>query len=176
MDGGGDERHDRAALEGHMITIHARGGGGLCLARARGVLPSEALVEEEAGGMYELKLVQPISGDGRDLLIDVSRIIRAPAPVRETPLVQIGNAGTVVTRYIYEVDVNSRLMLRAKPSTSSKVLGKYKDKTKVVKIGESGDWYQVIVKSGGATGWMHKSYLDYVGTETEQLSGIGPEA
>jgi len=159
-----------------MLTIHAPTAEDFASQGLGALLPSEALVEEEAGGMYELKLVQPITGDGRDLLIDVSRIIRTPAPIRETPLVQIGNAGTTVTRYIYEVDVNSRLMLRAKPSTSSKVLGKYKDKTKVVKIGESGDWYQVIVKSGGATGWMHKSYLDFVGTETETIVGDAPGA
>ena len=66
-----------------MLTIYAPTAEDFASQGLGALLPSEALVEEEAGGMYELKLVQPISGDGRDLLIDVSRIIRAPAPVRE---------------------------------------------------------------------------------------------
>jgi len=57
-----------------MLTIHAPTADDFASQGLGALLPSEALVEEEAGGMYELKLVQPISGDGR---------ISIPAPTRD---------------------------------------------------------------------------------------------
>ena len=48
--------------------------------------PLECTIEEQAGGMYELKLVHPIDYAGRWTHIQTGCVIKAPAPVRESPL------------------------------------------------------------------------------------------
>ena len=88
-------------------------------------------------------------------------IIKAPTPMRETPLVNMNAYGMSVTREIYRVNVSSRLRLRTKPSTSSgKIIGSYKNGTKVIKIGQQGNWYQVVIQNGGETGWMYADNLE----------------
>jgi len=44
--------------------------------------PSECEIEERAGGLYELRLRQPITADNRAFLLKNDRIIRAEAPAR----------------------------------------------------------------------------------------------
>ena len=156
-----------------MITVHSGWADdfsslGLCV-----LTPSECTVEEQAGGLYQLKMTHPMDDTGRWWHLNEFAIIKAPAPMRETPLISMNQtANTTVTRKVYRVTVNSRLRLRNKPSTSTgKIIGRYKNGTKVVRIGESGSWYKVVVKSGGATGWMHSDYLTYVGEETQKVTG-----
>jgi hypothetical protein len=157
-----------------MITIHAPNADDFSTLGLGALLPTEAVIEDEAGGMYELALSQPIADDGRHMLIQNGRIIKAPAPVRETPLVQIGQSGSV-TRQIYKVQTSgARLRMRAKPSTSAKILGSYKVGTEVVRLEVSGSWAKVILKKGGATGWMYNSYLTFVRTESETIQGDKP--
>lgn len=157
-----------------MITIHAPNAEDFSTLGLGALLPTEGVIEEEAGGMYELALSQPIASDGRHLLIQNGRIIKAPAPVRETPLVQIGQTGTV-TRQIYKVQTSgARLRMRAKPSTSAKIIGSYKVGTEVVRLEVSGSWAKVILKKGGATGWMWATNLTFARTETETIQGDKP--
>lgn len=143
-----------------------------------GVLTPSALeIEEKAGGMFELSMTHPMDEDGRWWNIAEYCIIKAPAPMRETPLVSVGASATTVTRQVYKVKVNSRLRLRTAPSTSKgKIIGRYKNGTRVIKTDESGDWYKVIVQEGGATGWMHSDYLTYVEDITETIAGDAPGA
>ncbi len=160
-----------------MITIHAADASdfsGLGL----GVLtPSSLEIEERTGGLYELSMTHPMDEDGRWWNIAEYCIIKAPAPMRETPLVSVGASATTVTRQVYKVKVNSRLRLRTAPSTSKgKIIGRYKNGTRVIKTDESGDWYKVIVQEGGATGWMHSDYLTYVEDITETIAGDAPGA
>lgn len=133
-------------------------------------------IEEIAAGLYELVLRQPITGDGRAFLLKTDRIVRASAPVRETPEMTIRGADTAtVTRDIWRVKTNgSRLHLRAKPN--GKIIGAYPPGTQVVKYGESSvaGWWGVIVCDGGAKGYMYSQYLEHVGEVTENVAGDSP--
>lgn len=155
-----------------MITVHSGwatdfSGMGLC-----SLTPTECTVEEQAGGLFQLKLTHPMDAGGKWWYLSKYNIIKAPAPMRETPLLNMTIAreeaeGTGASQEIYSVRVNTRLRLRTKPSTSTgRIIGKYVNGTRVIKIGQSGEWLQVVVQSGGATGWMHGDYLVYVETQT----------
>lgn len=138
--------------------------------------PISCAVEEERNGMYELTIVHPIRPDLRWAQIQNGCIIKADVPMRESPLYEseaYETAGaTTVTRRIYKVDTNGgRLHLRKKPSTSAKILGRYKEGTEVIRLKDNGDgWYQVSIRKGGATGYMYAQYLDYVKDITETVS------
>lgn len=163
-----------------MISIYAPNAtdfsnNGLSL-----LLPIECTIEEQANGMYELTLVHPITSDLRWAQIQNGCIIKADAPKRESPLYEVeaiesGETTATVTRKLYRVDVNTRLRLRAKPNTSSKILGRYKDGTEVVQLQDMGNgWYHVMIRKGGATGYMSANYLDYVKTITETVTTTKP--
>ena len=155
-----------------LVSIYAPNAedfssNGLCL-----LLPTECTVSETENGMYELKLVHPITDDLRWAQIRNGCIIKASVPMRESPLYELESMGgtETVTRKLYEVDVRTRLMLRAKPTTSSKILGRYKDGTQVVRLNDEGNgWYKVSIVKGGATGYMYAQYLDYVKDITETI-------
>nr|DAR34751.1 MAG TPA: Minor structural protein 4 [Caudoviricetes sp.] len=149
---------------------------GLCVLQ-----PTECTIEGEENGMMELSMTHPMDKDGRWLNLAEYNIIRAPAPVRETPLIRVldnpGASGKTATRTICKVKTytGKRLRLRAKPSTSAKVLGYYAPGTEVVRLSVSGDWAQVVIVKGGASGWMSNERLQVVRTETENVSGSGTE-
>ena len=157
-----------------MITIHEAKAADFTTLGLGALLPSECTVRERAGGMYELKIVHPITEDGRHHRIKPMRIIKAPAPARETPLVEIDQVGTVA-RDIYKVVTGgARLNMRAGASMESKVLHAYRPGTEVCRLGVTGDWMQVAVLDGGATGWMWANNLEYVRTETDVIIGDAP--
>lgn len=139
--------------------------------------PSSCKVTEERNGMYELELVHPIGQDLRWAQIQNGCIIKADVPLRESPLYEAEayestTATAKVIRKLYKVDTNGgRLHLRQKPSTSSKILGKYKEGTEIVRLKDAGSgWYQVSVRKGGATGYMYAQYLRYVKDITETVT------
>lgn len=140
------------------------------------ILPSECIIENGA----QLTMTQPIEDDLRWAQVQIGCIVKAAAPMRESPLYEMTGAqsgSTTVTRSIYRVDTNGgRLHLRQKPSTSSTILGKYKVGTEVVKLEESGIWYRVSICEGGATGWMYAEYLEFVREVTETVSAAKPAA
>lgn len=147
------------------------------------LLPSECTVEETAGGMYNLRLVQPITNDLRWSLIANGCIIKAAVPVRESPIYESsaasgGTTTTTITRKIYKVRTNgSRLHLRQKPSTSSKILSKWKPGTEVVQLNDEGNgWYHVSIVNGGATGYMYANWLRYDRDVTETITSTTPGA
>lgn len=151
-----------------MITVHSGWATDFSSLGLCSLTPVECTVEEHAGGMFQLKMTHPMDKGGKWWHLNIWNIIKAPAPMRETPLLNMSAAGSSVTRQIYSVNVSSRLRLRTKPSTSSgKIIGSYKSGAKVIKIGEEGSWYQVVVQNGGEKGWMYASYLKYVGEETQ---------
>ena len=143
-----------------------------------GVLaPLRCTVEKQAGGMYELKLVHPIDDTLRWAQITAGCIVKAPVPVRETPMYtymeDVTDGETVkVQRRVYRVKTNGgRLHLRQKPSTSAKILAKYNQGTEVVRLADvGGGWFQVSVCNGGAKGYMYSQWLQYVRTVTETVS------
>ena len=140
--------------------------------------PTECTVEEKAGGLMELEMKHPVDDDLKWTYLQNGCIIKAPCAVREAPIVRIldnvpSGATQTVTRAIYKVRTNTgaRLRLRAKPSTSAKIIRAYKVGTEVVQLSKSGDWSRVVIKSGGATGWMYSQYLQFVRNETETVKG-----
>lgn len=140
--------------------------------------PTECTVEEKAGGLMELEMKHPVDDDMKWTYLQNGCIIKAPCAVREAPIVRIldnvpSGATQTVTRAIYKVRTNTgaRLRLRAKPSTSAKIIRAYKVGTEVVQLSKSGDWSRVVIKSGGATGWMYSQYLQFVRNETETVKG-----
>lgn len=145
------------------------------------LLPSECEIEEQANGMYQLRLVHPIAADLRWSLINNGCIVKAAAPVRESPLYEFTATDQVastisVTRKVYKVDTNgSRLNLRQKPSTSSKSIARYKEGTEVIRLADNGDdWYHVTVIDGGATGYMYSEWLTYARDITETVTTMQP--
>ena len=139
--------------------------------------PLECTVEEQAAGMYELKLVHPIDNTLRWAQLTAGCIIKAPVPVRETPMYEFveditDGAAVTVQRRVYRVKTNGgRLHLRQKPSTSAKILAKYNQGTEVVQLADvGGGWFQVSVCKGGAKGYMYSQWLQYVRTITETIS------
>lgn len=159
-----------------MITIHegaATDFSGLGL----GALdPSACTITEEDAGEYELHIEQPADSARRQKLLQPWRIIKAPAPVRESPLVQESAGTGTVTREIYKVATPSgqRLRLRKSASMSAGVINKYKVGTQVTLLETNGSWGHVIVLDGGAEGWMWRAYLTYVESRTESVSGDNP--
>ena len=140
--------------------------------------PTECTVEEKAGGLMELEMKHPVDDDMKWTYLQNGCIIKAPCAVREAPIVRIldnvpSGATQTVTRAIYKVRTNTgaRLRLRAKPSTSAKIIRAYKVGTEVVQLSKSGDWSRVVIKSGGATGWMYSQYLKFDRNETETVKG-----
>ncbi len=166
-----------------MITIYAPSETDFSTLGLGALSPYECVVEEQAGGMYELTMTHPMDAEGKWLNIGVGCIVKAPAPVRETPLVESEIVGegevaepVTVTRKIYKVQTNTgaNLHLRQGPSTSTAILSKYRPGTEVVVLSQANGWGQVIVCSSGATGYMSMQYLVYVRDETETIEGDAP--
>ena len=161
-----------------MITIYSPTADDFSTLGLGALAPYEVIIEEEAGGLYELTMTHPMDEGGKWLNIGPGCIIKAPAPVRETPLAEEDAASepVTVTRKIYKVQTNTgaNLHLRQGPSTSTKILSKYRPGTEVAVLSQSGGWGKVIVCRSGATGYMSMQYLVYVRDETETVSGDGP--
>ena len=158
-----------------MITIYNQNEENFATLGLGTLSPTECDVDWEEGGRYDLTMKHPVLDDGKWMMLQTDRIIRAPSPVRESPEVEV-TAGesttTTVSREIYKVKTpkGGRLNLRKGPSTSTKVLGSYKPGTLVVKTGSSGAWTRVLLLNGGRSGWMYTDYITYVRTETETVT------
>lgn len=141
------------------------------------VEPTKCTITETAGGKFELEMVLPIADDGKWLYAIEGNIIKAPCAVRETPMVQITGVtqqGTAqkITRSIYRVATrSSNLRLRTGPSTSYKIIGRYKKGTEVKALESSGDWKRVAVLADGAEGWMAGWYLAHVRDVEDTIPG-----
>ena len=165
-----------------MITIYAPDAEDFSTLGEGALAPSECVIEEQALGQYSLTMTHPMDAGGKWRMIAPGCILKAPAPVRETPLAVEGGEGAIpsepetVTRRIYRVQTNTgaNLHLRQGPSTSTRILSKYRPGTEVVVLSQSGGWGQVIVCSSGASGYMSMEYLVWVRDETETIAGDAP--
>ena len=165
-----------------MVTIYAPNAQDFSTLGLGALAPYECTVEEQAGGMYELSMTHPMDEAGKWLNIGVGCIVKAPAPVRETPLAdedadgEIPTEPVTVTRKIYKVQTNTgaNLHLRQGPSTSTRILSKYRPGTEVVVLSQANGWGQVIVRASGAAGYMSMQYLVHVRDETETIAGDAP--
>ena len=57
------------------------------------MLATECTIEETRNGMYELKMVQPIASDMRWMQVQPGCILKAAAPLRESPPAQMTASG-----------------------------------------------------------------------------------
>lgn len=157
-----------------MITLHTATATDFSTLGLGALTPTECTVSEESGGAYELQLRQPVDNTLRHAELKQFRIIKVPVPARETPLLSETDQTTEtvqVEREIYRVSVRSRLRLRAKPSTSSKIINSYKNGTRVIVLEKTNDsWYKVSIENGGASGYMSTQYLRYVETKTDTIT------
>lgn len=161
-----------------MITIYSARESDFSTLGLGVLHPTDGEIEETAGGAFELTLTHPVDDAMTWTLLQDGNIIKAPCAAREAPvLVMTDNvaAGTTqtVTRAIYKVKTytGKRLRLRAKPSTSAKILGYYNVGTEVVRVSASGGWAQVVVCKDGASGYMSDERLQFVRNETETVTG-----
>ena len=165
-----------------MITIYAPDAVDFSTLGEGALAPSECVIEEQALGQYALTMTHPMDAGGKWRMIAPGCILKAPAPVRETPLAVEVDAGEIpsgpetVTRHIYRVQTNTgaNLHLRQGPSTSTEILSKYRPGTEVVVLSQASGWGQVIVCSSGASGYMSMEYLVWVRDETETIAGDAP--
>lgn len=157
-----------------MITIYSANAADFSTLGLGALSPSACTIEEQAGGLYEMTLTQPITDDLKHTLIAQGRIIKAPAPVRETPLVEIGRSGSVTRRICKVTTDGRRLNMRTAADQSARVIHAYRPGTEVAVTGESGSWSSVIILDGGASGWMWTANLTFVREESETISGDAP--
>lgn len=140
--------------------------------------PLECTVEEQAGGLYELTILHPIDESLRFSLIQPGAIVKAPAPVRETPLYEAPAASepTVVKRRLWQVERTTvGAYLRSGPGTSHRRLAVKRNGDQVLELEDCGDpWIRVCVVKGGQTGYMSKKWLGLVGEVEETISPAVP--
>ena len=137
--------------------------------------PMECTIEEQAGGMYELKLVHPIDADGRWMDIQQGCMIKAPAPVRESPLYEIPEDDTggeeTVVRKIYKANT-PRMYLRKEPKANTTKLCALPHGAEVVLLEhDGGKWARVTKVKGGETGYCPFGGLTYVREQEETITG-----
>ena len=137
------------------------------------VSPQSCTVTETLNGEWELTLTHPIDEYGKWQRLTEGNILRAPVPAATTPRVQLVYAGQITTpgssvsTVVYRVQTNSGdpLRLRAGTSTSSTILGKYKQGTEIIVLEKATDsWYEVTCPDG-KRGYMYADYLAYVRTD-----------
>ena len=128
--------------------------------------PISCTVEEESGGMYELELVQPIDDTLRWAQLARGCIIKAPVPVRESPLYEETDdaAGSEIReRVIYKVyNTSVGVYMREGPGASYKNYGYLKNGAEVVLLDVyNASWYHVCVVNGGRVCYIASKYLTY---------------
>lgn len=133
-----------------------------------------AKISERMNGEYKLDM--ELAVDQRTMVAANEMVIKAPAPIRETPQIDIESTHTV-TREIYKVTTGGqRLYLRVKPSQSARGIHAYKPGTEVAVLDKSnGQWYKVAVLDGGASGYMYAANLTYVRSETQSQGVNAPQ-
>lgn len=133
-----------------------------------------AKISERMNGEYKLDM--ELAVDQRTMVAANEMVIKVPAPIRETPQIDVESTQTV-TREIYKVTTGGqRLYLRVKPSQSARGIHAYKPGTEVAVLDKSnGQWYKVAVLDGGASGYMYAANLTYVRSETQSQGVNAPQ-
>ena len=135
--------------------------------------PLSCTVTETLNGEWELTLEHPLDDAAKWKRLVEGYILRAPVPAAMTPGISIITQATPeVKREIWKVKTNgSRLMLRSGTGTKYKIIGKYKNGTKVVLLEKTtASWYKMLAPDG-KQGYMSTDWLQYVRTETTPGQG-----
>ena len=140
--------------------------------------PIECTIEERAAGMYELTLTQPIDESLRWAQLQPGCILKAPAPVRETPLYSApATTGPVtVERRIWQVERTTHgAYLRSGPGMNYSRLAVLKNGETLIELEDCEDpWIKVCMVRGGAVGYMSTKWLGVKSVETEIISPGAP--
>ena len=137
--------------------------------------PLECVVSEEARGMFELELRQPIDDTLRWAQLATGCIVKAPVPARESPLYEEADGGGgTVTRAVWEVaGTTVGAYMRSGPGTNHRKYGCLKNGARLTEIGRetvgSRLWVHGIVQEGGRECWMSAKWLKQVGSVTETI-------
>lgn len=126
-------------------------------------------ITEELNGEFEMEM--QLMPDTKLNSIENGMVIRAPAPVRETPQI---NMYTQTGYDVYTVKTTSgNLRLRTGPSTSYRKIGSYPSGTEVISRRRESGWHYVTTPNGSG-GWMSGDYLVFDRTEytTPIASGV----
>lgn len=137
--------------------------------------PFSCVIREIAGGLYELEMEHPIDNDLRWTLIGPECIIKAPAPLRESPLYeaeawqQSGNVTVPVTRGLYKVKDGKNPKLYKKANKNSKKLANLEPGDEMTRISTSGKFSRVILRKGGKTGYVRTAYIEFIRNVTDNV-------
>lgn len=140
--------------------------------------PLSCEVHGNSSAMYELTIEMPVTRDGKFLLLQPERIIKAACPVPDAPVIHQGGGGgeSTGTGEIWRIKKNLHVNLRSKPSSASgsKIIGTYPGLTEMLVLEKTtASWYHVQILNGGATGYMFATYLEYVRDESGGGGGGG---
>ena len=117
----------------------------------------------------------PIDNDMRWTLIGPECIIKAPAPLRESPLYeaeawqQSGNVTVPVTRGLYKVKDGKNPKLYKKANKNSKKLANLEPGDEMTRISTSGKFSRVILRKGGKTGYVRTAYIEFIRNVTDNV-------
>lgn len=140
--------------------------------------PIECDIEEVAAGKYELELTHPIDHTLRWAQIANGCYIKAPVPVRESPLYEAPAMGepVTITRQVWVVSGTTHgLYIRSGPGMNYSRLGVKKNGVEVIELEDHPDpWKKVCVVNGGQVGFMSTKYLKPSRTITEVIEPAKP--
>lgn len=131
-----------------------------------------ATISEKLNGEYVLRLELVINEHTVKLANEM--VIKAPAPVRYTPVVMVNGTPQSTEIRRVETTTGERLNLRTKPSlTKGKIIRAYAVGTEVAitELSSDGKWYGVVTPDGN-TGYMWAADLYYVRTETSASPAV----
>lgn len=127
---------------------------GICVLK-----PISCRIEEIAGGMLEATIVHPITDDEKWRELKLGRILRCPAPTRESPEIVIpGSTPTSKTCRVYKCVTSGRLYIR--DSVNGRKIDSLAPNEECLKLAEDtttvvgATWYKVAKTNGGAVGWV----------------------
>lgn len=121
------------------------------------IMPSECTLTKA-----EMTIIHPIDNEKRWSLLQIGRVIKAPAPVRESPLIEIEQEQQTGQTEIYEVYGSSHgTKMRNKASSSGKSIETFENGSLMVKLatGHTSSWMHVTALNGGQVGFMPVSHL-----------------
>ncbi len=145
-----------------MITIFAAGttdftSNGLF---AVDRIAMSAEITEEANGEYQLEMELAFDKCVND--IENEMIVRAPAPIRATPSMEIG---ATLTMDIYTISADSYARMYSKPSTSSKVVAKHANGEEVTLIENRNTTWARVTDADGTEGFIQRAQITFNRTE-----------
>jgi len=162
-----------------IITLHESNTDDLNSLGFGVLTPIECTITEKAASYLELAATFPVGGKRVDSL-RYGRVICAPAPVRESPEINVPSSTTgTETREIWANRTAQSLWLRSKPAAGVRVyqLASGEECQKLSETTSSGTtFYRVATMTGGAVGYIAAGNLTNTGRTVEVQTGTDAPA